>query len=652
MSIVKPKNFSYIKGPKGDKGDRGEPGSGVAGSTGRITYNSTTKTVGFNETGLATTAYVNSTINNMVNGAPLVLDTLNELAAAIGDNPNFVIDINANINGKLSLAGGTMSGALILNANPTTNLQAATKQYVDNATSSIVTSYNDLTDKPTIPNSIFDLGVPDVTIPENIPGYLSYNGTSLSWQAVNSFSGRYADLTGKPTLVTSYTQLTEKPILFSGNYNDLTNKPAPAHSDRLVNGDYIVALATTGQLNLPGAANTESNNARIQSANSIDILSNLAKWTFGTDGSLTLPIGVSIDNSVSPLYPKIIADSGKAFSIQGQGNSGSAALAWTVDPNAAGQYAAVSVSRGGGDNLAKVVLQAQSDSGDVATAKTWKFDETGILTLPADGDIKDQNGNSVLGGSSGPTDRLVNGSKQVVLQSNGYITLANGAQLYDYGSGAGNGYGITDSLGGTYIGYDPDDAGGALHMDSYNGKNIRVRTTPAGTSNYKDWLFDSNGILSIPVGGDIKQNGVSVLGGTNYTLPTATTNILGGVKVDGSTITINDGIISSVGGSATAVDGGGDFEASGSDPLDYSDSELITDGGEFGGDSGSGDATWSTLSDKNNAIKLPVTVNGRSGTGEYGCNNVSNGDIVFVEGYNDSFKVTAYDSASLRYLPF
>lgn len=59
-----------------------------------------------------------------------------------------------------------------------------------------------------------------------------------------------------------------------------------------------------------------------------------------------------------------------------------------------------------------------------------------------------------------------------------------------------------------------------------------------------------------------------------------------------------------------------------------------------------------TLSDKNNAIKLPVTVNGRSGTGEYGCNNVSSGDIVFVEGYNDAFKVTAYDNASLRYLPF
>jgi hypothetical protein len=106
------------------------------------------------------------------------------------------------------------------------------------------------------------------------------------------------------------------------------------------------------------------------------------EWTFGTNGSLTLPIGVSIDNNVDPLYPKIIADSGKLFSVQGQGTSGSAALSWTVNPAAAGQYAAVAVSRAGGDNLAKVVIQAQSNSGDVGTAKTWKFDETGNLTFP------------------------------------------------------------------------------------------------------------------------------------------------------------------------------------------------------------------------------------------------------------------------------
>jgi hypothetical protein len=58
-----------------------------------------------------------------------------------------------------------------------------------------------------------------------------------------------------------------------------------------------------------------------------------------------------------------------------------------------------------------------------------------------------------------------------------------------------------------------------------------------------------------------------------------------------------------------------------------------------------------TLNDKNNMIKLPVKVKGKSGTSEYGCDNVYSGDIVFVEGYNDAFKVTTYDNDVVRYLP-
>ena len=42
---------------------------------------------------------------------------------------------------------------------------------------------------------------------------------------------------------------------------------------------------------------------------------------------------------------------------------------------------------------------------------------------------------------------------------------------------------------------------------------------------------------------------ISSLAGVPYSLPTATTAVLGGVKVDGSTITINNGVISSTGGS-------------------------------------------------------------------------------------------------------
>lgn len=50
--------------------------------------------------------------------------------------------------------------------------------------------------------------------------------------------------------------------------------------------------------------------------------------------------------------------------------------------------------------------------------------------------------------------------------------------------------------------------------------------------------------------------------------------------------------------------------------------------------------------------KLPVSVNGRSCTGEYGCDRVSNGDTVYVEGYEDTFRATIYENASMNYIPF
>jgi len=59
-----------------------------------------------------------------------------------------------------------------------------------------------------------------------------------------------------------------------------------------------------------------------------------------------------------------------------------------------------------------------------------------------------------------------------------------------------------------------------------------------------------------------------------------------------------------------------------------------------------------TMSDKNNMIKLPVIVNGRSGTTEYGVDNLYNGEQVYVEGYNDAFKVTVYENSTQKYIPY
>lgn len=64
--------------------------------------------------------------------------------------------------------------------------------------------------------------------------------------------------------------------------------------------------------------------------------------------------------------------------------------------------------------------------------------------------------------------------------------------------------------------------------------------------------------------------------------------------------------------------------------------------------------TWNfyTMSDKNNMVKLPVTFKNKNCSNEYGCDNVSNGDTVYVEGYNDAFRVTVYENNTMRYIPY
>lgn len=49
---------------------------------------------------------------DVVDGAPALLDTLNELSAAIGDDPSFAATMTTALAGKLALAGGTMTGDL------------------------------------------------------------------------------------------------------------------------------------------------------------------------------------------------------------------------------------------------------------------------------------------------------------------------------------------------------------------------------------------------------------------------------------------------------------------------------------------------------------------------------------------------------------
>ena len=86
----------------------------------------------------ATKTYVDTAVANLIDNAPANLDTLNELAAALGDDEAFATTIATSVATKLPKAGGTMTGAIAMGTNkitglgtPTAGTDAATKAYAD-----------------------------------------------------------------------------------------------------------------------------------------------------------------------------------------------------------------------------------------------------------------------------------------------------------------------------------------------------------------------------------------------------------------------------------------------------------------------------------------------------------------------------------------
>lgn len=96
----------------------------------------------------ATKAYVQAQVAALVDSAPGVLDTLNELAAALGDDPNFATTITAAINDAKNRANhtGTQLASTISDFNTAADARITAREYVanigDGSTTSIVVTHN------------------------------------------------------------------------------------------------------------------------------------------------------------------------------------------------------------------------------------------------------------------------------------------------------------------------------------------------------------------------------------------------------------------------------------------------------------------------------------------------------------------------------
>ena len=58
------------------------------------------------------------------------------------------------------------------------------------------------------------------------------------------------------------------------------------------------------------------------------------------------------------------------------------------------------------------------------------------------------------------------------------------------------------------------------------------------------------------------------------------------------------------------------------------------------------------ISNQHNNVKLPIKVNGKNASNEYGVNKIFGKDVVYVEGANEAYKTTIYENDVIKYLPF
>jgi len=128
-----------------------------------------------------TKQYVDSNLNSHVEDTAVhmtaaqntFLDALTVTSTEVNRLSGVSSNVQTQLNAKLNLAGGTMTGVLTLDADPTDNLQAATKQYVDNQDATKVNKAGDtMTGALTLP------GDPTSALQAATKGYVDTNLSS------------------------------------------------------------------------------------------------------------------------------------------------------------------------------------------------------------------------------------------------------------------------------------------------------------------------------------------------------------------------------------------------------------------------------------------------------------------------------------------
>ena len=394
--------------------------SSVTGSIGSAAT-ATTQAASDNSTKLATTAYVTTALANLVDSAPSTLDTLNELAAALGDDANFSTTVTNSIAAKAALAGATFTGTI---SQETATGGFLTLKRLDTTTTNNV-----------------DIGAINFEHTDSddagVPATILVSGDGTAGGAKMRF------FTGTPS-----SKVERLTIDKDGNVGIGTSTPGSYYSDRLVvdggaeDGITIVGT-TTGRSYLMFADGT-SGNAAYRGYMAYQ----------HNDDSLELATGASVRATI---------DSSGNITQAGGDLIYDGSINWDIKHQRAGQSIVFSTTPTGGSTTAVFRIGADGDVFSV-TAGTGnaRYGEDAGNSIAAGG-----NYNTLIGNNAGAS--ITTGDSNVAIGRNaldaevagslsvavGVGTLTNqntGTNAYNTAVGHGAGNAVTTGKYNTFLG--------------------------------------------------------------------------------------------------------------------------------------------------------------------------------------------------------
>ena len=355
----------------------------------------------------------------------------------------------------------------------------------------------------------------DYTLPTattTVKGGVKVDGTTItiSNQVISGFSGSYNDLTNKPTLFNgAYDSLSGKPTLFSGSYADLTNKPT------LFSGSY------TDLTDKPNLASTYTFNVAADDS---------TLRTIGTEETVKF-IGANGITTGSDAEGAITITQGTTSSLVNGASTVSLSSTGTLSlPNNGKISSGVSIAPVGSS-----FSYAQNAFGSIS--------DTGGVFLPSDTNSRAIVAGYTLVSNAGVT--LTVTSISIVAGPPSFVSVSTTPTASSFT------YPVTVYSADYVAGYTAPEwqfgTNGSLTFP-----NGTTQTTAAESFSFSVAADDSTqraisnnelikfiGAGGITTASDAEGNITITGSGGAYTLPTATDTVLGGVKIDGTTITIN-----------------------------------------------------------------------------------------------------------------